>query len=96
MDADDAAFAFAGPLPPLRPTPAATSTSQYGRVEIEGQDDGDVGVGVGNGGGDGDGDREIEDGGDPGEAGAELAEDRGGNREDEQEVVDNGVCFSSF
>jgi hypothetical protein len=25
-----------------------------------------------------------------------LAEDRGGNREDEQEVVDNGVCFSSF
>lgn len=90
LDAEE--VAFAGSLPPLRTTPFATS--QYGNVEMEGQD----GDGDGDGGGDGygDGEGEVQDGGDPGDAEAELGDGNGDDEQDDVSFLNNGVCFLVF
>ena len=94
LDAEE--VAFAGSLPPLRTTPFATS--QYGNVEMEGQDGDGDGDRDGDGGGDGygDGEGEVQDGGDPGDAEAELGDGNGDDEQDDVSFLNNGVCFLVF
>ena len=92
LDAEE--VAFAGSLPPLRTTPFATS--QYGNVEMEGQDgdrDGDRDRGRD---GYGDGEGEVQDGGDPGDAEAELGDGNGDDEQDDVSFLNNGICFLVF